>query len=413
MTRHLVVGAGPAGVTACETLRRLDPHASITLLAGESGDPYARMAIPYLLTGAVDEQGTRLRREADFYERQGIELRHDRLVAVDPAVGTARLEVGGTLPFDRLLLATGATPLKPPVPGIDLPGVESCWSLEDARAIAGRAVDGSRVVLIGAGFIGCIILESLVRCGVRLTVVERGARMVPRMLDESAGGLLRRWCEEKGIRVLTDHTVTAIETDRDALRVVLGSGERLPADLVITATGVRSNIDFLEGSGIETGQGVVVDETLCTSHPAVYAAGDVAEGPDLGGGRAVHAIQPTATEHGRVAAHNMVRAGSVRYHGSLNMNVLDTLGLISASFGRWEGGEETVVLHDPEGRRYMRLAFEGDRLVGAILVGHTDHVGAVRGLIESGCPLGGWMERLRRDPTRIAEAYLATTRAVA
>ena len=410
---HLIVGAGPAGVTAAETLRRLDPTAEITLLCGEPGEPYGRMAIPYLLEEQIDEAGTALRKRVGHWGALGINLRHDRLERIDPDADVAELASGDRQPFDRLLIATGATPVRPPVPGMDLPGVVSCWTLEDARAIAERARPDSEVVLMGAGFIGCIILESLVRRGVRLTVIEQGPRMVPRMLDETAGDMLRAHCEAQGVRVRVNTAVESVR-EQDGRLAVQAGGETLSADLLITATGVRSNVGFLEGSGVECDQGVLVDAHLQSSRPGVFAAGDVAQGPDrLSGERQVHAIQPTAVEHGRVAAANMVRPGSARYPGSLNMNVLATLGMISVSFGDWAGGEP-LVLDGRDRGRYLRLAFDAeDRLRGVVAIGHTEKVGALRGLIESGRPLGDWRRRLEADPLAWPEAYLGAVQGAA
>jgi len=408
---HLVIGAGPAGVNACEGLRELDPDARITLLSGESAQPYSRMAIPYLLVERIDEAGTYLRKTRDHYAERGIDLLHDRVSAIDPAQRSVRLASGGTLGYDRCLIATGAIPLKPPIPGIDLPGVHNCWTLEDARAIVQRARPGAPVVLIGAGFIGCIIMESLVDRGGELSVVEKGDRMVPRMLDATAGGLLKHWCESKGVRVMTESGVDAIEADGAGLRVHLDNGASLPAELVITAMGVRSNIGFLEGSGIETDQGVLVDDYLRTNQSGLFAAGDVAQGRDFSsGGYSVQAIQTTAVEHAHIAAANMAGSESIRHQGSINMNILDTLGLISASFGQWMGqpGGEQATLLNPESYDYLTLHFEEDRLIGASSLGHSQHLGVLRGLIRSRASLGIWKERLLRDPTRLMEAYLGS-----
>jgi NAD(P)H-nitrite reductase large subunit len=185
----------------------------------------------------------------------------------------------------------------------------------------------------------------------------------------------------------------------------------MDADLVVVAAGVKSNIEFLEGSGIETAEGVLVDEYLQTSAAGVYAAGDCCQGMDaISGERSVHAIQPTATEHGRIAALNMA-GRKTPYAGSINMNVLDTLGLISTSYGCWMGvpNGDSAVQHEPEAFRYLRLEFNEDRLVGAQSVGHTHQVGVLRGLIQTGLPLADWKPRLLEDPSRFMEAYLART----
>jgi len=411
--RYVLIGAGPAGVVAAETLRKADPEGDILLLGDEPEPPYSRMALPYFLVGTIDEAGTYLRKSETHYDDLGITFRHARALKIDPAGKTVALEGGENVPYDRLMIATGSRTVPPPVPGIGLPGVHPCWTLADSRAIVGRAAPDSRVVLMGAGFIGCIVLESLIKRGVRPTVVEMADRMVPRMMNAAAGGLIKKWCATKGIEVLTSTKVTAIEDTgeaRDPLRVVLDKGAPLRAALVVVATGVRPNIAFLEGSGIETDFGIRVDSHLKSSVDDVYAAGDVAQGPDFMGGWSVHAIQPTAVEHGRIAALNMA-GGNASYHGSLAMNVLDTAGLVSSSFGQWQGveGGDSVERMDEERFRYIRLEFDGERLVGAICLGRTDQIGMLRGLIQSRVRLGEWKARLMEDPQRISEAYVAST----
>lgn len=408
---HVIIGAGPAGVTAAETIRQNQAEAKITLVGDEPEPPYSRMAIPYLLIENIDESGTHLRKTADHFASLGIELAQQQVTAVDTGNKSLQLGDGSTLTYDRLLVATGSTPVSPPVAGIDLPGVHTCWTLDDARQIVQLAKSGANVVLMGAGFIGCIILEALASRGVNLTVVEMENRMVPRMMNEASGNMIKAWCESRGVTVHTSTRVEEITQDGDVLSVKLSSGSSVPADLVISATGVRANIGFLENSGIKTGNGIIVNEYMQSSDPDVYAAGDVAEGMDFSTGEySVQAIQPTAVEHGRIAGLNM--AGKAAAHqGSVNMNVLDTLGLISSSFGLWMGvnGGSSVELHEPDKYQYLNLQFDGDTLVGANSVGLTQHVGVVRGMIQSRLRLGEWKDRLLENPTRIMEAYLSCT----
>ena len=473
---HVILGAGPAGVTAAETIRNQDPSAEITLVAGEGEPPYSRMAIPYLLEGKIGEDGTYLRQTKDHYQEQAIKVVEGPTTAVDTGAKSVSLKDGSTLSYDKLLIATGASPVRPPIDGLDQPGVHTCWTLDDARYFTERAQKDAPVVLVGAGFIGSIILESLAKAGVKLTVIEMGDRMVQRMLDETAGNMLKRWCEDQGVRVITGTTVEAIratgaaapapgtadqaqsqgeagESARqeqgffgrlfgmsssqpspssypasgaapaapttndntpvasgDGLQVALGNGETIDASLVVIATGVRSNTAFLDGSGIKVGNGITVDDHLATSATDVYAAGDVAEGMDLStGAHDMLAIQPVAVEHGYLAAMNMV-GKPTRHRGSLNMNVLDTLGLISSSFGQWQGvdGGDSVAKVDDDNYRYIRLEFGGDKLVGAQCIGMTENIGMLRGLIQTGLSLGPWKERLLEAPERLPEAYVAT-----
>ncbi len=406
--KHLIIGAGPAGVIAAETLRTQDPEADIVLIGDEPEAPYSRMALPYLLANNVDEAGTYLRPDPAHFQSQRIQVQQGRVASVDTQAHSVTLEQGERLEYDRLLIATGSHTVKPPIPGMDLDGIENCWTLADARAIAQRAQPGQQVVLMGAGFIGCIVLEALVARGVTLTVVEREPRMVPRMMDQTGGELLKRWCESKGVRVLTGTQVDEIKAGPQRLSLAVGNGGVLEADLVVCATGVRPNIGFLQNSGVETDLGILVDDHLRTSARDVYAAGDVAQGPVFNGGqREVHAIQPTAGDHGQVAGLNMANVDTV-YGGSLAINVLNTLGLISSSFGQWQGvpgGDSASTLNEEE-FKYLRLEFDGDYLVGAIGLGLTQQVGILRGLIQTRVNLGQWKNELLRDPHQIVHAYL-------
>ena len=434
MAHHVILGAGPAGVIAAETIRKQAPHDQITIVGDEAEPPYSRMAIPYLLIGNIQEDGTYLRKSATHFETLNVKQINARAQRVDGAGKQVHLSNGEVLAFDKLLIATGSRPVQPPIPGIDSPEVQTCWTLEDARAIMALAKPGARVVQMGAGFIGCIIMEALAARGVQLTVVEMGDRMVPRMMGPVAGGMIREWVQHKGVQVFTGAKVTSIERKGESsggllskltgllgggsqdvsdapLTVVLSNGKKIPADLVISATGVKPCIDFLEGSDVKCLQGVLTDEHLQTNVPGVYAAGDCAEAFDKVSGKTiVSAIQPNAAEQARVAALNMV--GQTTYlKGVTQINVLDTLGLISTSFGNWEGvpgGESATLTTD---NRHLSLQCSGDVMVGCNSVGWTDHVGVMRGLVEGQVHLGEWKDKLIEDPTQLMRAYLARSQA--
>ena len=415
--KHIILGNGPAGVVAAETLRHAAPDDDILLVGNEASPPYSRMAIPYLLEGNIDERGTYLRKADDHFAKLRIEQRRGRAVAVDSEKRRILFDDGHFEPYDRLLVATGSHPVRPPIPGIDLPQVQTCWTLDDARAIAAHAKPSARVLQLGAGFIGCIIMESLVKRGVQLTVVEMGDRMVPRMMTPEAGSMIKRWVENQGVRVVTKAGVERIEIgEKSPLTVTLSTGEKLDCDLLIVAAGVAPNVAFLEGTPVYVAKGILVDDTMQTSVPGIYAAGDVAEAPDLFSGRhLVAAIQPNAADQARIAALNMaggVGNSAARMNGVLAINVLDSMGMISSSFGEWQGvaGGDGVERADEASGRYISLQFDGDVLVGATAIGLTEHVGALRGLIQAKTRLGAWKQKLLETPTRFVEAFIACQR---
>jgi len=440
--KHLILGNGPTGVVAAETLRKADPDAEIVMVGAEPEPPYSRMAIPYLLDGDIDEAGTYLRKSAGHFDELRIRQRVGRAVALNTQTRTVLFHDGGQESFDRLLIATGSHPIRPPIPGVDLPQVQTCWTLADARAIERLAKPGSRVVQLGAGFIGCIIMEALRKRGVKLTVVERGDRMVPRMMTPVAGSMIKSWVEAKGVRVVTSAGIERIDapaaaaasaeppsllgrftrlfsapspapapapTKSGEVVVSLSTGEKIACDLVIVSAGVSPNVSFLEGTGVRVASGVLVDSRMETAVSGIYAAGDVAEAPDLfTGAHLVAAIQPNAADQARIAALNMA-GRDVQLPGVLAINVLDSVGLISSSFGQWEGvaNGDGVELVDRPGYRYLSLQFQGDTLIGATSLGMTQQVGALRGLIQNRTPLGRWKDVLKSDPMRFPEALIA------
>mgnify|MGYP003387354427 FL=1 len=411
--KYVLIGAGPASVRAAETLRKADADCSITMIGLEAESPYSRMALPYYLSGMIKDTGTHLRKTDGHFE--GLRINHiqAKVEKVDSSHNQVTLDNGDVYDYDKLMIATGSRPAKSPFPGADNKGVLNCWTLADGRKILDTIKPGSKVALLGAGFVASIIVEAMLKRKVDLTVMlGRTGFMVSRMMDETAGKMIQSWCESKGVSMILPSSIKSIEPGPALKR---DDDSLTEFDLIIVATGVYSNIEFLEGSGIKTDNGILVDASLRTNVDNIYAAGDVAQGVDFStGGQAVHAIQPTAVDHGRIAAVNMM-GGSAKYKGSLSMNVLDTAGLVSTSFGSWGGveGGETATLLDKEGYKYVRLNFKDDLLVGAITVGRTDFIGVMRGLIQSEVHLGDWKEKLIEDPTLVMNAYLAKSLDVA
>jgi len=417
---HVIIGGGPAATNAIETIRQLDGgRSTITLVSDEPA--HSRMALPYWLAGAIPEVQTHTG-DAAYFRSLAVATRFGvRATAVDPQGKTVTLSDGTTLAFDDLLIATGSSPLRPSIPGADLPGVDPLWSLADTDRVlkhaaalqpAGRP---PRVVLVGAGFIGMIVLNAMHKRQWSLAVVEREAQVLPRMLDTAGADHARRWLTTQRIPVHCGVTVTQIRPLPDGTRdVALSDGRSLAADIVIVATGIRPNLDLLKGSGIATDEAILVDDRMQTNFPHVYAGGDVAQGPVLfGAGCAVHPIQPTAVDHGRVAGANMA-GQEVHYPGSLAMNVVDLCGMQGASFGRSsDAAGETTTIDDPAGFVYRRLVFGADHLCGAILLGRANDlgnlvdVGMIKGLIQTRAALGPWKQFLKDNPNDVRRPYVA------
>ncbi len=412
--RHLIVGAGTAGINCIRTIREEDGGASeITLVAAER--PYSRMVLPYYLDRSIAESHVFTATAATLAGWKVKTHIGKKAAVLNPGARTLTLDDGTTIEYDDCLIATGSRAVKAPVPGADVAGVHSFWTLEQARAVITGIGPGSHVVMVGAGFIAFTILNSILSLGARLTIVEIAPRILPRMVDDAGAAVVEAWLKKHGVKILTGVTLTKIEEARGKKRLRFKKGGDLVGDLVIMATGIKPNLEWLEGSGIRINHGILVDDHLRSSVPTVYAAGDVAEGKDgVSGMPAVHAIEPTAMEHGRVVGANMAGRDTA-YRGSLNMNIVEVLKLDVASFGAWDDPKcEAFAGLRADRSAYRKLCWSGDRLTGAIIIGRaadvwtTNDVGMLKGLVQTGTRLGAWKEHLRRHPFDVKPAFIAS-----
>jgi NAD(P)H-nitrite reductase large subunit len=411
---HVIIGGGPAATSALETIRQLEQVESrITLLCDEPA--HSRMVLPYWLSGQIPRDRI-MTGDAAYFRELGVEARiGTRVERIDPHGKRVHLSDGTDLGFDDLFIATGSSAQESLMPGTGLPGVQPLWTLAQAEALlaATKRLERPRVALVGAGFIGCIVLNAMYKRGWQLTVIEREAHVLPRMLDSGAARLIEHWLASQGVSVYTGVTVKEIvPQNRGAKRIELGNGVQAEVDSVILATGIRPNLGCLRDSGIHVDRGVLVNDRLQTNFSFIYAGGDIAQGPVLyGNADAVHAIQPTAVDHGRVAGANLA-GQDVRYPGSLLMNVLELCGLQCASFGNpLDSAAEAMTISDRH--TYRRLLWTGDQITGAIFTGLANDlgmltdVGMVKGIMQTRTPLGDWKSFLAENPFDIRRPYVA------
>lgn len=411
--RHVIVGAGTAGLNAIRTLRQSGDEGEIVLVSAER--PYSRMVLPYFLERRIAESHVTTATAAQL-AAWGVETRFGRPVErLEPGANRLVLAGGEEIAYDDLLIATGSSPVRPPVPGAEGPRVHTFWTLDDARAVHRHITPDEHVVMVGAGFISFTILNGLLARAGRLTLVEVAPRILPRMVDDTAAAVAERWLRDHGVTLRTGARLSAIEPAGEGLRLAFEKGQPLEADRVVMATGIRPNLDWVAGSGLEMNHGLVVDDRLRTSAPNVYAAGDVAEGRNrITGAAEVHAIEPTAMEHGRVAGANMA-GGDVAYSGSLLVNIVGVAGLDMASFGAWDDpAAEAIAGHAPERAAYRKYLLRDGRLTGAIYIGPAvetwaeNELGMIKGLVQTRAGLGDWRDYLRRHPFEVKKAFLAT-----
>jgi NAD(P)H-nitrite reductase large subunit len=377
------------------------------------------MVLPYYLGKTIAESHVFTATPASLAAWKTKALIGRKAASLDTSASMLTLDDGSTVQYDDCLIATGSRAAKPPIPGADGPGVHCFWTLDEARAVIAGVNPGTRVVMVGAGFIAFTILNAILARGAKLTILEVAPRILPRMVDAECAAIAQTWLEEHGVAVQTGVNVTKIEPIKGKSALHFKKGPPLLADVVIMATGIRTNLEWLDGSGVEVadkGQGgIPVDDHLRSNVRNVYAAGDVARGKNrVTGAAEVHAIEPTAQEHGRVVGANMA-GRDVAYRGSLLMNIVEICHLDMASFGQWDDpGADVYRAVKPERSAYRKLLFHGGRLTGAMICGQasdvwtTNDVGMLKGLVYSGVDLSAWKDHLKQNPFDIKPAFMAT-----
>lgn len=364
----VIIGNGIAGVTAADHLRRRHPDCQIQIVAREQHQLYNRMAIERLVYGRSAMSGLYLQDEQWYRDLELTTWLNTRATGIDPARQVVTLGVGEELPYDRLILAMGSSSTVPAIPGFGIAGSFVMREADDALAIRAFAqAHGCRQALVaGGGLLGLEAAYALHKLGLSVTVLERSAWPLRRQVDERAGGLLRRYLEGLGIEVALNADTGVIDGDARVQTVTLKDGRRLPADLFVACAGITPNVELARAAGLQVNRGVLVDDQMRTSAPAVFAAGDVAEHRGQ-----VHGLWPVAAEQAQIAAVNAL-GGTKPYTGSAPVTMLKVAGVDLTSIGRVESRPdvETVIALEEDGGCYRRLVIDGDRIVGAVLLGY-------------------------------------------
>lgn len=390
--RLIVIGNGMSGMRTVEELLAIAPDLyEIEIFGAEPCGSYNRVLLSPVLSGEkrADEI---LMHSLDWYAERGIRLHvGDPVVEIDRTRRCVRSRSGRVAAYDRLLIATGSQPIVLPIPGRDLPGVVSFRDLQDVDAMLQAARAHRRAAVIGGGLLGLEAANGL-RCqGMEVTVVHCTDRIMERQLDAVAAGMLQRSLEKRGIEFKLSAETEAILGDSRVASLRLKNGPLLPADLVVMAVGIRPNIALAQQARLQCERGILVDDTLLTFDPSIYAVGECVQHR-----RATYGLVAPLWEQARVCATHLAERGTARYRGSLNATHLKVTGIDVFSAGRLQAGPrgESLIFQDLRRGVYKHLVLENDRVQGAVLVGDTRDGPWYAELMGEDRPIGALRDRL-------------------
>jgi NAD(P)H-dependent nitrite reductase large subunit/NAD(P)H-dependent nitrite reductase small subunit len=400
--RLAVIGNGMAGMRTVEELLKLAPHDyEITVFGAEPHGNYNRILLSPVLSGEKRVEEIILH-SPQWYSEHGVTLHAgDSAVRIDRRRRVVHSRNGVEVPYDRLLIATGSNPIILPVPGTQLHGVVTFRDLADVNAMLEAARLYRKAVVIGGGLLGLEAANALVQRGMDVTVVHLFASLMERQLDEAAAGLLRSSLEGRGLKFHMPARTTAILGERRVSGVRFDDGTQLDADLVVMAAGVRPNVELASQAGLRCERGVLVDDTLQTFDPSIYAVGECVQHRN-----STFGLVAPLWEQARVCAAHLAEVGVSRYRGSLTATQLKVTGVDVYSAGELAAadGAETLVLRDPRRGIYKRLVICDNKLRGAVLYGDTRDGAWYFDLITAGRDITAMREALLFGPALAEEA---------
>ena len=394
--KHLIIGCGSAALSALEKIRSITDEDEIKLVTMDNYLPYSPAVIPYLLAGKAKEADIWLKDEDYFQKMKATLVRNKKVVQVLPDKKQIRYQDGDTDVYDTLLIASGSEPAKPPFKGLEETGVPSFLTLTDYHKLAGMLKDEMQVAILGAGMIAISLAKALLARGIKVTIIGRG-RPLRTYFDEESGAYIRDIIVDQGGQIFTGKQITEVKRNGGKFQVVCDDGTIFDADLAVNSVGVQPKVSFLQGSGININTGVVVDNTMKTNLDGIYAAGNVAESDDFFSNMpGVSAILPSAVRQGEIAGANMA-GEEAKYEGWIPTNVFHFFDHWACSIGQaMASGKDVQELKDKDDKqkKFKKLVFQEDRLIGATLVNVDADPGIILYLIRKQVNIGPHKELL-------------------
>ena len=413
MTRkkHLIIGAGSAGLTAAEEIRRINREDEIRIVSAEDFPPYSPTVLPYLLSGKIGESTLAKRQNGYFDKLDATFVQGKEAVRISPETKEVLYRDGERETYDTLLIAAGADSSRPAIKGLTGGAYQGIHTLSDCRRLLLRLPDGNDIAILGAGLVAVEVAIALAERGCRVTLIVR-SRILRVYFDEDADAIIKGILTANGINLLFRAGVEEVKQAPGKVEISFPDGEPLVADELLVCTGVEARTGFLAGSGIEVHHGIVVDRRMQTNIDGVYAAGDIAEAPDFFAGTpGMNQIIETAMDGGRVAGSNMAGVPA-EYEGWVSSNVFNFFGHTSFTAGlAMPVGEQYEILKEKDAGKanYKKLVFKDNRLVGAMFINVEADPGVLLYLIREKVDVGEHKQRLFETPQETSRWLMLRT----
>lgn len=415
-TQYLIVGASHAALAAVHAIRMHDPVGSVTVVSKDDALPYSPTVLPYVVSGRSDPTGVFLRDEAYFSKHQVNYLKGAAVTGIASAGKRVSLSSGEEIAYEKLLLATGAAPLLPPIPGLNSVNYHVLRSLNDAVKLRQALGEAHHAVVLGAGLVGMHAAENLSKAGAQVTVVEMQPTVLAGYFDRDAAAIIEDVFASKGVSLRMNNKVVKLAPrDKAGAVVTLADAQELDADLLLVSAGVAPVMDYLNGSGAKTDKGILVDDSMHTSAEDIWAAGDVAQARDFfsageDGAKIINGILPDAVEQGKIAGMAMAGDPALKtYPGGVPLNTYTFFGQQAISVGSQNQGEVVALEVDKAQRRYLKIVMQNDRLTGIFGINVAFDPGVMWELILRRIDLSQVREKFLADPQRSARLLMSRT----
>jgi len=410
--KHLIIGCGSAGLSAAEEIRKITSDDDIKIVTAEDHLPYSPTALPYLLSGRVDEANLAMRKDSYFDALGATFVRGKKVIRLLPKSKEVVYQDGEQEQYDTLLIASGADSSLPPITGLAESGYQGFHTVGDCQQLLTGLRTHSNVAVMGAGLVGMEVAISLVEKGCQVTIIEKDPGLLPLYFDPQAESLIRGIFLDKGVNLLTGKEVSEVSRKNGHVTISFTEGAPVVTDIMVTCTGVAARTALVKGSGIKANHGILVDRKMMTNMPDIYAAGDVAEAPDFFAGQCgLNQIIESAVDEGRIAGSNMA-GEATEYEGWISSNLFNFFGNTAFSAGLsmpQNNDYEVITDTNKEKARYWKLVYQGNRLVGTMFLNVDLDPGVILYLIRKRVDISDYKERLFEQTRDISRWLMMET----